>query len=88
VRLGLQLPSVFRRRRAETFLGLRAGHSSPAQVPRSGAGGGGGAPQRCLRSCWAGEGEGHWAYQEGQMGQTLVRFGQLEAQRDFVKTSR
>jgi hypothetical protein len=28
-----------------------------------------------LRSCWAGE--GLWAYQEGQIGQKWVRFGQL-----------
>jgi hypothetical protein len=39
-----------------------------------------------LRSCWARE--GLWACQKGQMGQKLVRFGQLEAQRDLVKTSR
>jgi hypothetical protein len=48
-----------------------------------GGGGGGGAPppppQRILRSCWAGE--GLWAYQEGQMGQKMVRFAQLGAAR-------
>jgi hypothetical protein len=32
--------------------------------------------------------EGLWACQKGQMGQKLVRFGQLEAQRYLVKTSR
>jgi hypothetical protein len=65
-----------------TFFGLRAGRS-PARAPRSGAGGsaGGGTPppQRCLRSCWAGE--GLWACQKGQIGQNMVRFGQLGAAR-------
>jgi hypothetical protein len=69
VRPGLRLPSIFRRRRS-----FPAGHS-----PAVGGGGGGGGglpppPQRILRSCWAGE--GLWAYQEGQMGQKIVRFGQ------------
>jgi hypothetical protein len=81
-------PAIFRRRRS-FFGGLRAGHS-PARAPRSGAGGGAGGgttpPKRFLRSCWAGEGLSA-AYQEGQMGQNFVRFGQLETQRDLVKTS-
>jgi hypothetical protein len=52
-----------------------------AQPGRRAAAQGGGAgvgtppPQRILRSCWAGE--GLWAYQEGQMGQKMVRFAEL-----------
>jgi hypothetical protein len=73
VRLGLRLPSIFRRRRS-----FPAGRS-PA-VRRGGAQGGGTTPpQRILRSCWAGE--GLWAYQEGQMSQKMVRFAQLGAAR-------
>jgi hypothetical protein len=80
VRLGLQLPCIFR-----LLFGLRAGRSSPARAPRSGAGRGAGGetppPQRFLRSCWAGEGP--WACQKGQIGQKMVRF-----EISLVKTSR
>jgi hypothetical protein len=38
-----------------------------------------GTPRKFLRSCWAGE--GLWAYQEGQMGQKMVCFGQLRPTR-------
>jgi hypothetical protein len=55
-------------------------------TPTSTEGGPPPPPQRFLRSCWAGEGLS--AYQEGQMGHNFVRFGQLETQRDTVKTSR
>jgi hypothetical protein len=43
------------------------------------AGGGTTPPQRILRSCWAGE--GLWAYQEGQIGKKMVRFGALRGTR-------
>jgi hypothetical protein len=76
VRLGLRLPSIFRRRRS-FVLGFVLG-ASPARAPRSGAGGTP-PPQRILRSCWAGE--GIWACQKGQIGQKMVRFGQLVAVR-------
>jgi hypothetical protein len=36
-------------------------------------------PRIFLRSCWAGE--GLWAYQEGQIGQKMVRFGSLRPTR-------
>jgi hypothetical protein len=66
------------------FWASRAGRS-PAWAPRSGAGGraGGGTPppQRFLRSYWVGE--GLWACQKGQIGQKLVRFGQLGAARSL-----
>jgi hypothetical protein len=81
VRLGLRLPSIFRRRRS-SFFGLWAGRSPP-RAPRSGAGGGAGGgtppPQRFLRSCWAGE--GLWACQEGQMGQKMGCFAGLSGTR-------
>ena len=38
-----------------------------------------GTPRKFRRSCWAGE--GIWAYQEGQMGQKMVCFGQLRPTR-------
>jgi hypothetical protein len=64
--------------KVELFFGLWAGRS-PARAPRSGAGGGTPPPQRILPSCWAGE--GLWACQKGQIGQKMVRFGQLGAAR-------
>jgi hypothetical protein len=62
-------PAIFRRRRS-FFLGFararrRRGGSPP--------------PLRYFRSCWAGE--GLWACQKGQIGQTMVCFGQLGAAR-------
>ena len=63
--------------RLNSSQGLWAGRS-PAQVPRSGAGGAP-PPQRFLRSCWVGE--GLWAYQEGQMGQKMGCFGGLRGTR-------
>jgi hypothetical protein len=83
VRLGLWLPSIFRRRRSFSAGRSPAGRRAAAQGGTQG--GGTTPPQRILRSCWAGE--GLWAYQEGQMGKKMPRFGQ-RGQRDPVKTSR
>jgi hypothetical protein len=58
VRLGLRLPSIFRRRRS-----FSAGRSPAARrvaAQRGAQGGGTTPPQRFLRSLWAGE--GLWAY--------------------------
>jgi hypothetical protein len=81
VRLGLQLPSIFRQ--GGTFF-WASGWAEPSQGAaqrRRGGRRGGGAPppQRILCSCWAGE--GLWACQKGQIGQKMVRFGQLGAAR-------
>jgi hypothetical protein len=56
----------------------------PARAPRGAGGGaqGGGRPRPSGFCAVAGrEREGLWAYQEGQMGQKMVRFAQLGAAR-------
>jgi hypothetical protein len=62
--------------------GFGRGVAQPGRraAARGGAQGGGTPPpQRILRSYWAGE--GLWACQKGQIGQKMVRFGQLGAAR-------
>jgi hypothetical protein len=38
-------------------------------------------PRKFLRSCWAGARASGWDYQEGQIGQKMVRFGSLRPTR-------
>jgi hypothetical protein len=75
-----------------TFLGASQAGRSPVRAPRSGAGGGAGGGERPRPSDFCAvagrEREGLCAYQEGQMGQKLVRFEQLGATRSRQDASK
>ena len=69
--------------KAELFFGLRGlGVAQPGRRVAAQGGAQGGEtppPLQILRSYWVGE--GLWACQKGQIGQKMVRFGQLGAAR-------